>query len=147
MAHPGPLATSVIALACVVGVGCGDEPATCPGERELDEGGGLLECDGEAVHRAANAPCSNGDGCIDDFSCGPAEVCSCNHEGRGACVAANCNTDQDCGDQLCFRSWDACGTKGFFCATPEDECSAGMWGCVYWESRSKWDTGGAAGCP
>ncbi len=64
-------------------------------------------------------------GCTKDADCGTGSICACG-EVIGHCEPAGCVTDADCGDgSLCARyeSLDlACGSQGWECTTPQDEC-------------------------
>jgi hypothetical protein len=86
-------------------------------------------------------PCTIADDCPDDFTC------FCGSGSRGSCEPANCETDADCGGELCATSVDACGVGGLYCTSPADECDGGTYGCVWEVEVGHFVEGGAIGCP
>src|SRR5690606_29167941 len=66
-------------------------------------------------------------GCLTDSDCGEGMICECG-DPMGTCVAAVCQSDEDCaGEARCasFVTDDGCGPRTqFSCQTVEDECAS-----------------------
>lgn len=63
-------------------------------------------------------------GCLTDDECGDDQMCRCEGEIGGVCVAATCRGDDECvAGYHCAQAED-CGNSGgtFACQTPQDEC-------------------------
>lgn len=100
-------------------------------------------------------PCTHDDDCGADSACACAVRWSEGHPNEGgpiysenACVPANCRSDADCGGATCGVSIDGCRlTEGFYCHTPEDECTShtqcaalnmGLDRCAYKAAEGRW---------
>lgn len=100
-------------------------------------------------------PCTHDDDCGQGSACACAVTWSEGHPNEGgpiysenACVPANCRSDADCGGTTCGVSIDGCRlTDGFYCHTPEDECTGhaecaalnmGIDRCAYATDQGRW---------
>jgi hypothetical protein len=129
-------------------LGCdGDELAL---DDDCDALAGYEVCADGTVHRHTSVPCNTNEdimacwgpyyGCSSDEDCMEGLACECELRWAGdgphgpglpytfnRCVAADCRSDADCGGLRCGVSDDGCGgIGGFFCRTPEDDCSSDL---------------------
>lgn len=122
--------------------------AACPSERppaSCDPGGSPApnECRADSdCTMGTNGRCTGNphdgcnctyDRCTADSDCTAGGPCACRVSSRGGsgsnvCMPGNCRTDGDCGPcGFCSPTLGACGdytgVQGFYCHTPEDECT------------------------
>jgi hypothetical protein len=71
------------------------------------------------------------DACLVDSDCGDAGVCLCETPrcvvpfpvAGNVCLGGNCRVDSDCACGFCAGEMSCGGIDGFWCTTPQDECS------------------------
>ncbi|HEY1696275.1 MAG TPA: hypothetical protein VGG39_29120 [Polyangiaceae bacterium] len=123
---------------------------TCP-SHETDEGAdaGLPGC--TPPH----------DACLADSDCGATGVCDCEAPrctepfavAGNVCLPSNCRVDSDCACGFCAGDTSCGGLDGYYCTTPQDECStdadcqdgASSMQCRW--SAARWACVVAVGCP
>jgi hypothetical protein len=82
--------------------------------------------------RGFDASACTYDACFADGDCAKGEVCNCDSYYGNVCLPGNCHVDSDCPSGTCSPSPDVtvCSPGfpgrpvGFYCHTPEDECTA-----------------------
>jgi hypothetical protein len=159
--------------------GGGDASGEGGGDAASDGSSGHCRGMSEAIHRAEATACGSNknddagcgivphDQCLTDSNCGAIQDCLCQSpipagqpcpEGVGTpsgnvCIPSNCRVDSDCSPcGLCEAEYSCGSITGYFCQTPEDECTPtgpgqnyeGN-GCTFQSGR--WASGNAASCP
>jgi hypothetical protein len=124
--------------------------STCP-SHATDAGAdaGILGCD--PPH----------DACLADSDCGATGVCDCEAPrcthpfplAGNVCVPGNCRVDSDCACGFCAGDTACGGLDGYYCTTPQDQCSTdadcqdgGASMQCKW-STDRWACVAAVGCP
>jgi hypothetical protein len=144
----------------------GPPPGGCTSDSSCSNAGPNGRCINQGGGPAADCFCTS-DACVQDTDCPSGQTCACHGspytDGRGnACVQGNCRVDADCGaGAYCSPSprTAICGDSlaGYYCHTAEDQCIddtdcpsspnvAGIPGCVYSTTDSRWECGDLPVC-
>lgn len=100
----------------------------CNTETDCDDGG-------ECFRSIYNAQCRYNT-CTSNADCAEDQRCGCS-----TCVEAFCSADADCDSgESCVLALRCGVAQGYYCTTPQDECTAGEGECIYLEDR--WRRGG-----
>jgi hypothetical protein len=112
------------------------------------EGGGTCRSAPPTIHRPSAGTCPSHetdagadaglsgcmppkDACLTDSDCGATGVCDCEAPrcaepfavAGNVCIASNCRVDSDCACGFCAGDTSCGGLDGYYCTTPQDECS------------------------
>ncbi len=142
------------------------------------EAGGSCRTAPPTIHRPTTSACTSNetdagadsgipgcmpphDACLVDSDCGTTGVCDCEQPrctepfavAGNVCLSANCRVDSDCACGFCAGDQSCAGLDGYFCTTPQDECSTdadcqsgGSAMQCHW-STDRWACVAAQGCP